>query len=229
MPRISAFLLNETLHQGLVFICAPPALPSPSLYKSQQLAGLLTKPSRCRAHRHLCAHGCSQLQRQALAPRESPEGSDPCSKDVLLPPASQSLQRQTQQPQQDLDLLKVSEAALPGLRLWGFGFSQTRHFSTGQKPAWKCRAQNHEQRLFPGSTRTGTKVPPACPSACQWVTLSQEETLSLCLSLLSQMLLGITPGTALTSLCPLHHGFLFNLGAFPGSHSEMAKLSSLRD
>lgn len=31
------------------------------------------------------------------------------------------------------------------------------------------------------------------------------------------------------SLRPLRHGFLFNLGAFPGSHSEMAKLSSLTE
>lgn len=127
MPEISALSVNETLHQGLVFIYVPPALPSPSLYKSKQLAGLLTKPNRYRARRHHCAHGCSQTPEANSPSPGSLLGSLSASllqgQDMLLAPASHSLQRQKQQQQQqqDLDLLKVSKAALPdfrALRIW---------------------------------------------------------------------------------------------------------------
>lgn len=75
MPEISAFLVNETLHQGLVFICVPPALPSPSLYKSKQLAGLLTKPNRYRARRYrapLCPRVLPDSRGEFPLPRELP-------------------------------------------------------------------------------------------------------------------------------------------------------------
>lgn len=52
MPEITAFLVNETLHQGLVFIyVSSPAkcFTEPLTLKSKQLAGLLTKLANARS------------------------------------------------------------------------------------------------------------------------------------------------------------------------------------